>query len=111
MHEIDKMHKIENIKVKSHTIHKIKKNIFSRKPLREKTQLEGESALISFLWYENNANTREKALSMELLETCDLLGCYKTLTPYFILSNFPLPIVLVFYGTKYNNIEWNPFFS
>jgi hypothetical protein len=66
MHEIDKMWKIENNKIQSHTIHKINTNIFSGKPLREKTQLEGEVALLSFLWYGNNASTKEKALSMEL---------------------------------------------
>ena len=37
MHEIDKMWKIENNKVKSHTIHKITQNIFSGKPLWEET--------------------------------------------------------------------------
>jgi hypothetical protein len=85
--------------------------IFSRKPLGEKTQLEGEATLLSFLWYGNNASTKENALSMELLETCGLLGCYRTLTPSGILSNFPLLVVLLCYGTKYNNIEWNPFSS
>jgi hypothetical protein len=68
-------------------------------------------ALLSFLWYGNNASTKEKALSMELPETCGLLGCYRTLTPSIMLSNFPLPVVLLCYGTKYNNIEWNPFSS
>jgi hypothetical protein len=48
---------------------------------------------------------------MELPETCGLLGCYRKLTPSVILSNFPLPVVLLYYGTKYNNIEWNPFSS
>jgi hypothetical protein len=48
---------------------------------------------------------------MELPETCGMLGYYKTLTPSVMLSNFPLPFVLLYYGTKYNNIEWNPFSS
>jgi hypothetical protein len=47
--------------------------------------------MFSFLWYENNASTKEKALSMELPKTCGWLGCYKTLTPYVMLSNFPTP--------------------
>jgi hypothetical protein len=46
--------------------------ICSGKPLQEKTLLEGEVVLFSFLWYGNNASTKEKALSMELLETCGL---------------------------------------
>jgi hypothetical protein len=68
-------------------------------------------ALLSFLWYGNNASTKEKALSMELPETYVILGCYITLTPSIMLSNFPLLVVLLCYGTKYNNIEWNPFSS
>jgi hypothetical protein len=86
-------------------------NIFSRKPLWEKNQLKGEVSLLSFLWYGNNASTKEKTLSMELRETCFLLGCYKILTPYVMLPNFPIPVVLFCYGKKYNNIEWNPFSS
>jgi hypothetical protein len=42
---------------------------------------------------------------MELLETCGLLGCYITLTHSFMLSNFPLPVVLLFYGK--NIITYN----
>jgi hypothetical protein len=53
----------------------------------------------------NNETTKDKALSMELLETCGPLGCYRTLTPYVMLSNLPLPFVLLCYGTKYNSIE------
>jgi hypothetical protein len=74
-------------------------------------RLEGEVVLLSFLWYENNASTKEKVLYVELLETCGLLGCYITLTPSFMHSNFPLRVVLLCYGTKYNSIEWNPFSS
>jgi hypothetical protein len=48
-------------------------NILYGKTLREKTHLEGEVALLSFLWYENNASTKEKALFMELPETCVIL--------------------------------------
>jgi hypothetical protein len=50
-------------------------NVFSRKPLQEKTQLEGEVYLLSFLLYGNNESTKDKALSMDLPETCGLLGC------------------------------------
>ena len=53
----------------------------------------------------------EKTISMELLETNDLLCYYKALTPFSMLSNFSLPVVLIFYGTQHNNIEWNPFSS
>jgi hypothetical protein len=48
---------------------------------------------------------------MELPETYGMLGYYKTLTPSVILFNFPLSVVLLCYGIKYNNIEWNPFSS
>jgi hypothetical protein len=65
--------------------------------------------MLSFLWYGNNASTKEKTLSMDLPETCDLSGCYKTLNLSIILPNFPLPFFLLFCGTKYNKIEWNPF--
>jgi len=41
---------------------------------------------------------------MDLGETCGLYGCYKILSPYIFLSNFPLTIVLLNIGTKYNNI-------
>jgi hypothetical protein len=44
---------------------------------------------------------------MDLPETFGLLGCYKTLTPFVMLFNLPLLVVLFFYGTKYNNVEWN----
>ena len=81
------------------------------KLLREKTQLEGEVALLFFLWYGNNASIKDKALSMELLETYGLLGFYRTSTPSIMFSNFPLSVVMLFYGKKYNNIEWNPFSS
>jgi hypothetical protein len=67
----------------------------------------GEVVLFSFLWYGNNVRTKEKAPSMELRETRDVLGCYS----YVKLSNFPLPMVLLCHGTKYNNIEWNSFSS
>jgi hypothetical protein len=76
-----------------------------------KTQLGGEVSLLSFLWYGNNVSTKEKELSMDLLETCGLLGYYRTSTPTIILSKFPLPTFLLLYGTKYNSIEWNPLSS
>jgi hypothetical protein len=99
MHEIDKMQKIENISTITHQPHG-NTNIFSRNPLREKTQLKCEASLLSFLLYGNNASTKEKTLSMELPETLGLLGYYKTLTPYFMLSNFPLLVDLRIYGKK-----------
>jgi hypothetical protein len=46
---------------------------------------------------------------MELPKTRGLLSFYKTLNPYIMLNNFPLQVVLLCYGKKYNNIEWNPF--
>jgi hypothetical protein len=84
---------------------------FFGKPFWEKTQLEGEASLLSFLWYGNNSNTKEKKLSIELIETCGILGFYRKLTPSTILYNFPLLVVFLQYGIKYNNIEWNTFSS
>jgi hypothetical protein len=81
MHEIDKMWKIENSKIKSHTIQKMKQR-FSL----------GVFAL--FFWYGNNASTKQKALTIELLETYGLIGYYRTLTPCIMLSNFPLPVFM-----------------
>jgi hypothetical protein len=40
-------------------------------------------------------STKEKALSMEIPETCGLLGYYRTLTPFIMLSNF-LYIMMLF---------------
>jgi hypothetical protein len=99
------MWKIENNKVQSHNHPQDNTNIFFGKPLREKSQLGGETALLSFLSYGNNASTKKKELSMELPETCGLLGYYKTLTSSIILSNIPILFSTIFYGTKYNNIE------
>jgi hypothetical protein len=70
---------------------------------------KGKVALLSFIRDGNNANTKEKTLSMKLPNTYGMLGYYKTLTPYVVIYNFPLPVVLLYYGTKYNNKEWNPF--
>jgi hypothetical protein len=67
--------------------------------------------LCSLFWYGNNPSAKEKALTMELLGTCGMLGYYRTLTPSLMFSNFSLLVVLLCYGTKYNNIEWNPFSS
>jgi hypothetical protein len=60
---------------------------------------------------EYDTSTNEKTLFRESPETCGLLGFYEKLMPSFMLSNFPLQVVLLCYGTKYNNIEWNPFSS
>jgi hypothetical protein len=62
------------------------------------------------LWYGNNANIKENESSIDLPRTFGLLGCYKTLTPYVILSIFLLYIFTLYYKTKYNiKIEWKPF--
>ena len=45
-------------------------------PIREKTQLEGEAALLSFLWYRNDASTKKEASSVELPLTCGMYDCY-----------------------------------
>jgi hypothetical protein len=59
----------------------------------------------------NNASTKEKELSMELPETYGLSHYYRKITPYCMLSNSPLPVVLLCNGEKYNNVESPPFSS
>jgi hypothetical protein len=49
MHEIDKMKKIKNNKTQSHLQNETK--IYSGKPLKEKTHLEGEVSLLFSLLY------------------------------------------------------------
>jgi hypothetical protein len=57
MHEIDKMNKIENGKIQSR--HPQINAIYDlENPIWEKTQLEGEVAMLSFLWYGNDASTK-----------------------------------------------------
>jgi hypothetical protein len=58
--------------------------------MREKTQLEGDIALLSFLWYRNNASTKKEALSMELLLTCGLYGLYRISPPLLCSQNTTL---------------------
>jgi len=72
MHEIDKMCKIENNKKIAHHPQN-NTNILYGKPLWEKSHLQGEVTLLSFLRYGNNVSKKEKTLSMELPETCHLL--------------------------------------
>jgi hypothetical protein len=66
MHEIDKIWKIENSKIKSH--HQKINTIYDLvNPIMEKTHLEGEVALLSFLWYRNDASIKKEALSRSFL--------------------------------------------
>ena len=60
--------------------------------------------MLSFIWYGNNASTKEKALSTELPETYELLGLYRALTPSYVLTYLSLQDVLLYNATKYNNI-------
>jgi hypothetical protein len=50
-------------------------------PICEKTHLEGEVSLLSFLWYRNVASTKKEALSMEFPLKCGMYGCYKISPP------------------------------
>jgi len=68
MHEIDKMWKIENRKIQSHHP-QIKTRYDLGNLIPEKTQIEGETPLLSFLWYGNDASTKKDTLSMELTLT------------------------------------------
>jgi hypothetical protein len=88
MHEIDKMRKIENSKIQSHHP-QINTRYDLGNPIREKSQLESEVALLSFLWYKNDASTKKVALPMELPLTCDLYGCYK-ISPLLCSQNTTL---------------------
>jgi len=69
MHEIDKMREIDNSKIHSHHP-QINTRYDMGNPIREKTQLEGEVALLSFLWYINDVSTKKEVLSMEFPLTC-----------------------------------------
>jgi hypothetical protein len=89
MHEIDKMQKIENSKIQSHHP-QINTRYDLGNPIREKTQLEGEVALLSFLWYRNDASTKKEALSVEFPLTCGLYGCYKISPPLLCSQNTTL---------------------
>jgi hypothetical protein len=74
MHEIDKMWKIDNSKTQSH--HTQIYTIYDLgNPIRENNQLEGEVALLSFLWYINDASTNKEALFVEFPLICGLYGC------------------------------------
>lgn len=64
--------------------------------------------MLSFSLAWKYASTKEKVSSMDLPKTCGLSSYYKTLKSYFLLSNFPLLVALLKYGTKYKSIEWNP---
>lgn len=110
MHVIDKMQKIENSKIQSYTNHNDHSICFG-KSLQEKNELESEAALLSFLCSGKSAITKEKTLSMELPETCCLIGCYKSLNPPCFALSLPLPVTLLYYGARYNRNEWNPFSS
>jgi hypothetical protein len=48
-----------------------------KSPIREKTHLEGEANLLSFLQYRNDASTKKEALSREFPLMCGMYGCYK----------------------------------
>ena len=65
-------------------------NHFERKHFWEKTKLEHEVALLSFVWNGNNANTKEKELSMELIKTCGLWDDIEYKFPLFSLSSSTL---------------------
>jgi hypothetical protein len=74
MHVLYKMSKIENNKTQSH--HPQKNTIYDlENPIWEKTQLEGEVSLLSFIWYRNNASIKKEELFMDFPLTCGLYGC------------------------------------
>jgi hypothetical protein len=82
MHEIDKMKKIENSKIQSHHP-QINTRYDLGNPIQEKTQLEGEASLLSFLWYRNDASTKKEALSVEFPLTCGCMAATKSLLLYY----------------------------
>jgi hypothetical protein len=89
MREINKKRKIENGKKNSH--HPQINIIYDLgNPIREKTQLEGEVSLLSFLWYINDADTKKEALSMEFPLTCGLYGFYRISHPLLCSHNTTL---------------------
>jgi hypothetical protein len=80
MHEIDKIRKIENNKIQSNHP-QINTRYDLGNPILEKTQLEGEASLLSFLWYRNDASTRKDALSQEFPLNYGMYGCYRISPP------------------------------
>jgi len=89
MHEINKIQKIENNEIKSHHLQiNIKYDL--GKPIREKNQLEGEAAFLSFLWYINDESAKKEALSMEFPYNCGQYGCYKISLPLLCSQNTTL---------------------
>jgi hypothetical protein len=89
MHETDKMWKIENSKIQSHHP-QISTRYDLGNPIQEKALLEGEVALLSFLWYRNHASTKKEALFVELPLTCGLYGFYKISPPLLCSYNTTL---------------------
>jgi hypothetical protein len=69
MHEIDKMWKIENSEIQSHHP-QISTRYDLRNPIWDKTQLENEVALLSFLYYRNDASTKKDTLSEVFFDLC-----------------------------------------
>jgi hypothetical protein len=58
MHEIEKMQKIKNSKIQPHHP-QINTRYDLGNSIREKTQLEGEVSLLSFLWYRNDVSRKK----------------------------------------------------
>ena len=101
MHEIDKMQKIENSKIQSY--HPQRNTIYDLgNPICEKTHLEGEATLLSFIWYRNDASTNKEALSVELPLTCGLHGCYIISPPLVCSKN----TTLICFSQPWNNIPY-----
>jgi hypothetical protein len=99
MYEIDKMWKIENNKIQSHHP-QINKICDLGNPIREKTHLEGKVALLSFLWYRNDASTKKETLSVEFPLTCGY-GYYKIYPPLLCSHN----TTLICSTQLWNNIQ------
>jgi hypothetical protein len=64
MHKIDKIPKIKNNKIQSYHP-QINTRYDLRNPIQEKTQLEGEVALRSFICYRNYVSAKKETLSVE----------------------------------------------
>jgi hypothetical protein len=95
MHEIDKMGYIKNREIQSHTIHKITQifslgNTYRRKPNKKVMHLCSLFAGMEIMQVQR----RRHSLWIYLRPV---------VTPSIMLSNFPLPILLLYYGTQYNN--------
>lgn len=73
--------------------------ICSMKPFWDKSQLEGDTALLYFVSNENHTTTKERKLFMDFPKTYDFWDTTENKTP-LLCSLYPHSTTLIYYGTK-----------